>query len=96
MSIFASFCFPSGRQDETLRGVQLPAPIVTDLDGDGISEVVIVTRRGELQTLRVPIASEESTQRVSVGSINQQITNALFFCFGSCGSTWIHSRPESA
>ncbi len=34
---------------------ETPVPVVTDMDSDGINEVVMVTKDGQLEILRVPI-----------------------------------------
>ena len=44
-------------------GGSTPIPIVTDVDSDGISEVVMVTKDGRLKTMRVPIANGYETTK---------------------------------
>ena len=44
--------------------VSTPVPAVTDMDSDGISEVVMVTKDGRLKTMRVPVTDGDETNQL--------------------------------
>ena len=47
-----------------------PVPVVTDLDSDGISEIVMVTKDGTLKTLRAPTHDSTGTQLPELTVVN--------------------------
>ena len=44
--------------------VSTPVPAVTDMDSDGIGEVVMVTKDGRLKTMRVPVTDGDETNQL--------------------------------
>ena len=66
-SVFSNHRYPTGPE-------RLLAPLVTDLDSDGINEVVLITTHMQLQILVVPQIEQEKQSRLPQPVVHQAIS----------------------
>ena len=66
-SILIIICYHNDyyrNKDISQAVVSTPVPVVTDMDSDGISEIVMVTKDGRLKTMRVPVTDGDETKQL--------------------------------